>query len=386
MSVVRDTVGDAWRSVARRPWRTWLTVSGVGLGIAALVGILALAESGSLQIMKRFDPLAATEVRLSLRLAVGERGVRDRLSQLPGVLSAGLFADGTNGVPPVSIGSARTLGEREVPLVIASGQGLATARPRVVAGAVPRRTTLSLEPRIAVVGLGVARDLVVGPEEGRNVLLIEGQPFIVTAVVTDRVGARLAGAVIVGPRGGRALGIAPPERAFLVRTRPGSGQFVARMAPLVLAPEDPYAVWAQVPPDPRRLRDRISSDTRTLLLALALVTLAAGAVGIANTMLVAVWERRAEIGVRRALGATGRDIWTLFLSEAAVVGSLGGVLGAAVGVIIAAGLCAAWGWTFVLPPPLVLTPLLGCTVGVVAGILPAIRAARVDPVEALRAL
>ncbi len=218
-------------------------------------------------------------------------------------------------------------------------------------------------------------------------LIVDGQPFVVVGVVTDRsTTARLAGAVVLCPEGARLAGLHLTDRTLLVRTAPGAGQLVARSAPVAVFPEDPGAVVVQVPPDPRLLRDRISQDTKALLVALSLVALAIGGVGIANTMLVAVWERRHEIGVRQALGATGVQIGALFLVEAALVGAVGGLAGTSLGVLASAGLSAVRGWTYVFPPVLLTAPLIGLVLGTVSGIVPALRASRLDPVESLRSL
>jgi putative ABC transport system permease protein len=140
----------------------------------------------------------------------------------------------------------------------------------------------------------------------------------------------------------------------------------------------------EAPPDPAQLRGQISTDTRNLLLALSFVTLVIGGVGIANTMLVAVLERRTEIGLRRALGAYSSEIVGLFLGEAAIIGTAGGMAGLAIGILAAAAMCASRGWSFALPAIIVGAPLLGSVVGITAGIYPAIRASKVDPADALR--
>ena len=387
--MLRDWGWDAWTSVTRRTRRTMLTVAGVALGIGGLVGISALAESGSAQIIRRFDQFSATEVQVTLPpgwWGRDELSLERSLRAIPGVLAAGTFLDAQTGLDPVSVETL--LGrQHNVPLIVASPGGLAAADPNVLEGGLLTTTACALDPRLALVGLGVSRDLGVTPTLGRNVLFVDGQPFVVIGVVTDRsMTARLAGAVVLCPEGARLVGLHLSDRTLLVRTAPGAGQLVARSAPVAVFPEDPGAVVVQVPPDPRLLRDRISQDTKALLVALSLVALAIGGVGIANTMLVAVWERRHEIGVRQALGATGLQIGALFLLEAALVGGVGGLAGTSLGVLASAGLSAVRGWTYVFPPVLLTAPLIGLLLGTVSGIAPALRASRLDPVESLRSL
>jgi ABC-type antimicrobial peptide transport system permease subunit len=119
---------------------------------------------------------------------------------------------------------------------------------------------------------------------------------------------------------------------------------------------------------------------------LGAVSLIVGAIGIANVTLVAVMERIGEIGLRRALGATRRHIATQFLLESATLGLVSGVLGASLGMLIVVGVAANQTWTPVMDPLVpVLAPLIGCVTGLLAGFYPALRAARLEPVDALRA-
>lgn len=154
---------------------------------------------------------------------------------------------------------------------------------------------------------------------------------------------------------------------------------------LALRPDAPTSFEVVPPPDPRDLRDNVSSDLGALFLMLAGVCLAIGAVGIANTTTLAVLERINEIGVRRALGARRRHIAAQFLTEGAALGLVGGTAGAGLGVAAVVVVAVARQWTPVLAPAVVLlAPAMGLLVGLIAGAYPALRAARIQPVQALQ--
>ncbi len=128
------------------------------------------------------------------------------------------------------------------------------------------------------------------------------------------------------------------------------------------------------------------SDVLTLLLAgIASISLLVGGIGIMNIMLVSVRERTREIGIRKAIGARGRDILSQFLVEALALSLAGGLIGIVVGVLASFGIGAYAGWGFVFNPATVLVAVgFSLIVGIVFGVWPASQAARLDPVVALR--
>jgi len=188
-----------------------------------------------------------------------------------------------------------------------------------------------------------------------------------------------------------------PIAARMFRTQPNPSQLYVRanvdrvtqvaglLAPTA-DPQNPDGVQVSRPSDALEARAAAQGQFTTLLLGLGAVALLVGAIGIANIMVISVLERRGEIGLRRALGATRRNISSQFLAESALLAALGGVAGLVMGGLATLGYAAARGQPFVVPLyVLIAAPAAGLVIGMLAGLYPAGKAARLSPTEALRA-
>lgn len=394
----RDLLNEALAGMFARPGRMALTVLGVVIGLTALVATLGLTRTAGNRIISQFDRLAATEIFITARPG-RTTGIVDpkaipwdaptRLHRLNGVMAAGTMSEVDVGGALVSSSPVKDpLHQSAFKLAVyaASPDLFRAVRAELKTGQFPDLGHSNRADRVAVLGPDAAHRLGITSLEQLPAISIGDHLYLVVGLLRDVARKpELLGAVII-PEGTarRYFGLAGPG-TVVVETKLGAVYLIADQARWALRPDEPRVLKLEVPQEPKRVRDDVQTDLNVMFLMLGGLSLVVGAIGIANITLVGVMERTGEIGLRRAVGATRTHIATQFLLESASMGVIGGIIGASIGVLIVVAVSAYQVWTPVLDPAApALAPLIGGGIGLLSGTYPALRAARLEPVEALR--
>jgi putative ABC transport system permease protein len=238
----------------------------------------------------------------------------------------------------------------------------------------------------AVLGATAARRLGIGAAGPDVRILVGGEWFTVVGVLEPvALADELDTAVLVGFGVAETLlGFDGHPSTLYERSRDDAVDAVRAVLPRTVNPEHPEEIEVSRPSDALAARDAADRALTGLLLGLGGVALLVGGVGVANTMVISVLERRNEIGLRRALGATRGQIRLQFLAESMLLSALGGVAGVVVGALVTTGYATVRDWPASVPPLAIGGGIVATLViGTVAGAYPAARAARLTPTAAL---
>jgi putative ABC transport system permease protein len=406
----RDAAAEAVAGIVQRPGRAVLTMLGTVLGVGAFVAVLGLTATGAGQISRQFTVLADTTVTVEDNGPVNNVAAPDTNPSIGFPADADAVADHINGVVaagvwwPVSLPDGVSFaGSQQLSAASSQSINLLAASPgavqamglKLVAGSPLSAYENDTAQHVAIIDTSTASALGISPARLASdpAVFVNGIAYTVVGVyssaqrvVTSESAMLIPESTALADYGNPEPGIGNQDEAqMVIATRIGAAHRVAGQIAAAELPSDPSRLVVTSPSNPQTLQSEVSGDLSGLFLILALVSLLIGAVGIANTTLVAVLERTEEIGLRRALGARPRHIAAQFLAESTALGTLGGLIGTCLGVATVVVFAALQDWTAILNPAYTLpAPLIGSVVGLLAGAYPALRAARTSPLAALR--
>jgi putative ABC transport system permease protein len=388
----RLRTGDVFRLAATgvrvRPMRAALSALGIALGIAAMVSVVGISASSRADLEATLDRLGTNLLTVTggstllgddAKLPKESVGMVGRIGPVLTVSATGdvdatvrrtdLISPGETG--GIAVRAAREDLPATVGATVASGTWLNTATshyPAVVLGSV------------AAERLGITR-------AGSDVHVWLGDRWFTVVGILDPVplAPELDRSALVGfPVAEQLLGFDGHPSTIYERSRDEAVEAVRGVLAATANPQHPEEVKVSRPSDALAAQQAVDQAFTNLLLGLGAVSLVVGGVGVANTMVISVLERRGEIGLRRALGATRGHIRVQFLTESLVLSGLGGVAGTILGAVVTWGYAASRDWPATIPAWVLIGGVAATlTVGAFAGLYPAVRAARLAPTTAL---
>ena len=391
-----DLAGLASIGLRTRKLRAGLSALGIAIGVAAIVAVLGLAASSQAALLNEIARLGTNLLTVTngqtfsgapAELPTTAPGMIARLPGVTAVQDTGTVT-GVNAYksPLIPAINTNALSVDATTLRLPAVAGTSLAQGRFLNAAT------ASEP-VAVLGATTAQ--LMGIDRIRPGMRIwingraGGQWFYVTGILNPATYApQLDSAVLVGfPAAQKYLGFDGHPSEIYVRTTPNDQADTTTVDDLLGAqanPENPSQVDVSQPSDALTAQADTQGALDTLFLGLGAVALLVGAIGVANIMVISVLERRSEIGLRRALGATRGQIRAQFLAEAILLSLAGGAVGVIIGAAATAAYARAHGEAVVIPPEAWAGGLAAAVIiGALAGLLPAIRAARLSPTQAL---
>jgi putative ABC transport system permease protein len=397
-----DLAALASIGLATRKLRASLSALGIAIGVAAIVAVLGLAASSQAVLLDEIQALGTNMLTVSngqdlsgntVELSDEAPGMIRRLPGVTNVQYTGFVSNvSAYRSPLIPPDETNALSVDATSLGLPAAAGTSIAQGRFLNDATAR------EP-VAVLGAQAARLLGIDRiRPGERIWVcnqsypcpVGGMWLYVTGIlnpVPDAYAPELNTSVLVGfPAAEKYLGLDGNPSEIYVRTvnNPSATAAVDNLLASQASPQNPSQVVESQPSAALTAQADAKGALDTLFLGLGAVALLVGAIGVANIMVISVLERRSEIGLRRALGATRGQIRAQFLAEAIVLSLVGGVIGVIAGAAATAAYAHAKGWPVVIPAEAWAGGLAAALlIGALAGLLPAIRAARLSPTRAL---
>ncbi|MEJ3747955.1 ABC transporter permease [Actinomycetes bacterium KLBMP 9797] len=384
-----DVVRVGATGLRTRPMRAFLSALGIAIGIAAMVAVVGVSTSSRAELDRTLDELGTNLLTAGpgtdffgdpAVLPTESVDMVERIGPVIDVSAVARVPDAhvyrSDHVPEVETNGLLCLATR---LDLLPTVGAAMARGTWLNEAMARYPAV-------VLGSSAARRLGIASVGEDVQISVGGEWFTVVGVLAPApLAPELDVAALVGwPAAESYLDFDGHPTTIYTRAREASVAAVRDVLAATANPEAPSEVKVSRPSDALAAQQAADRAFTGLLLGLGAVALLVGGVGVANTMVISVLERRAEIGLRRSLGATRGQVRVQFLAESLLLSALGGAGGAVLGLVVTAAYATTQGWPVVVPP-WALAGGVGATlvIGALAGLYPAIRAARLAPTEAL---
>jgi putative ABC transport system permease protein len=385
----RDLLRVSSLGLRSRRLRASLSALGIGIGIAAIVGVLGISQSSKSGLLNELGRLGnlltvqagSTAFGRQTELAATAEGMVSRIAPVTNVTEIG------------GISNTYVYRNSFVPVIHTNGIAVTAtdaALPATLGASVAHGTFLNAATAhypAVVLGAEAANLLGIHDLANPTQVWIGGHWFTVVGILkpVELVTQMDSMAFIGFPVAEQYFGFDGHPTELYLRSVPSQVTAVAAVLPATVSPADPSTVQVSQPSDVLKAQVAAKGAYNGLLLGLGAVALLVGGVGIANVMVISVLERRSEIGLRRALGASRRHVAEQFLAEALLLSALGGLVGTVIGGVATAIYALTQHWAVQIPA-LALYGGVGAAlaIGAVAGLYPSTRAARLSPTEALR--
>ncbi|MEU6719967.1 ABC transporter permease [Nonomuraea sp. NPDC046802] len=384
----RDVVRVGGSGLRARPLRVFLSALGIAIGIAAMLGVVGISASSQEDLNRQLEALGTNLLTVSpgqslfgeaSHLPAEAEGMIGQIAPVTEVTATGATPAKVyrnDRIPAAETGSISVTAAR-LDLIEDVGAGLAGG---AWLNAATHRYPATVLGAKAADRLGVVQ---AGPQQR---VWLGGQWFTVVGVLAPApLAPELDSSALVGwPIAEERLGFDGYPTTIYARAQEEHVVAVREVLAATANPEKPNEVEVSRPSDVLAAKQATDATLNALLLGLGGVALLVGGVGVANTMVISVLERRAEIGLRRSLGATRGQIRVQFLAESLLLSAIGGVGGVLLGIGVTAAYAGFQGWPAIVPVWAMAGGVAATLViGGLAGFYPAVRAAKMSPTEAL---